>query len=164
MNVNPSEALLRLRRLLRRCKFILSSPQAGMGGSRGGGPQGHGLPPIGRDIKTNRATFWQSSQSFSIRGPPQSKILEPPMPSCLTTPAISNFRQFPRLSGFTNALNFYFFGVVLFGCSTACRLYFKNRSWWGKLKNLFPAHFYQSPIPYPYSQSWFIISNLNPQF
>ena len=31
------------------------------GGSRGGG------------------TFWRSSRAFSIRGPPQSKILEPPM-------------------------------------------------------------------------------------
>ena len=36
-------------------------------------------PPIGQDFKGYRTTFWPSSRAFSIRYPPQSKILEPPM-------------------------------------------------------------------------------------
>ena len=36
-------------------------------------------PPIGQDFKANMATFWPAFRASSIRGPPQSKILEPPM-------------------------------------------------------------------------------------
>ena len=36
-------------------------------------------PPIDQDLHINGAIFWPSSHTVSICGPPQSKILEPPM-------------------------------------------------------------------------------------
>ena len=48
------------------------------GGSKGGAT-GPWPPPIGQDFKANMATFLPASRASSIRGPPQSKILEPPI-------------------------------------------------------------------------------------
>ena len=57
--------------------------------------QGYG-PPIGQDFKGNRATNGPSSHTLSIRGPPQSKILEPPMSSEQFLKVLNCFNFFKR--------------------------------------------------------------------